>query len=151
MLVDAADVFLSMNYISTSMVRAALHGIPVVLLGNSFVKRDGKQWSVVNRKNNRVVAGMEEVYPFRMFPVGWYSFLEPIVQKNSFYQLTQCAEIFETTDAIEIVKQMACMSLTQCRFRLENYKQEWNLLPTVQKFEDFMECRRISADGGNIT
>ena len=50
-----------MNYISTSMVRAALHGIPVVLLGNSFVKRDGKQWSLENRKNNSIVAGMEEV------------------------------------------------------------------------------------------
>ena len=150
MLADAADVFLSMNYISTSMVRAALHGIPVVLLGNSFVKRDGKQWSLENRKNNSIVAGMEEVYPFRMFPVGWYSFLKPTVQKNSFYQLTKCTEIFETTNVIETVKQMACMNFEQCQFRLENYKQKWNLLPTVQEFKDFMECEKIGADGGNI-
>lgn len=43
-------LLVSTNYISTSMIRAALRGIPVALLGNSFLKRPGEFRSLIGHK-----------------------------------------------------------------------------------------------------
>lgn len=132
MLVDSADVFVSTNYISTSMIRAALRGVPVVLLGNSFLKRPGEFRSLKNYKKLDRLENINLIYPFRMFPVGWYSFLEPAVQGNSFYKLTRCIEVFDDKEVSEAVKSAASQSLEQSLNRLNIYKKKWLELPSIE-------------------
>ena len=132
MLVDSADVFVSTNYISTSMIRAALRGIPVALLGNSFLKRPGEFRSLKGHKKLDRLENISFIYPFRMFPVGWYSFLEPAVRENSFYKLTRCIEVFDDNEILEAVKSAASQSLEQSLDRLNKFKKEWSELSSIE-------------------
>lgn len=132
MLVDGADVFVSTNYISTSMIRAALRGIPVVLLGNSFIKRPGEFRSLRNHRNLDRLKDINIVYPYRMFPVGWYSFLEAVVRGNSFYKLTRCIEVFDDDEVLEAVMSVASKSFKQSLDCLNMYKSKWSELPSIE-------------------
>lgn len=132
MLVDSADVFVSSNYISTSMVRAALRGVPVVLLGNSFLKRQGECRSLAFQRKPDRVENMNVIYPFRMFPVGWYSFLEPAVRGNSFYELTKCVEVFDDSEVLEVIKSTASQSWQKSIDGLNAFKKKWMGLPDIK-------------------
>lgn len=133
MLVDSGDVFVSANYISTSMVRAALRGVPVVLLGNSYLKRQGEFRSLAHGREIEELKQMDTLYPFRMFPVGWYSFLEPAVRKNPFYELAKCVEVFDVPKVLETVKSVASQSFEQSNSNLCKYRDEWMELPSVEE------------------
>jgi hypothetical protein len=126
----SADVYLSMNYISTSMVRAALMGVPVVLLGNTYTKKG----NLTNFDNfdPEILNSVERIYPFRMFPVGWYYFLESIVKDNPFYQLTEQAEIFETDTTVSLVKKCLTKNSRFSINALKQFKNEWFGVPSAE-------------------
>lgn len=98
---DAADLFISNNYISTSMLKMALSGIPTLLLSNScHIRGDEVHW--ISKGNKERPGGLKDcfsAYPFRMFPVGWYKFLEKIVRENNFYSFVYKAELFDREQA----------------------------------------------------
>jgi hypothetical protein len=100
-LIAAIDLYLCNNFISTSMIEIALSGVPVLLLQNSYFKFNGKQGYVGGKKYEtpELVANIEKVYPFRMFPVGWYLFLDPIIQENPFFDIIPKQEIYNTSEA----------------------------------------------------
>ncbi|HPU64066.1 MAG TPA: DUF6365 family protein [Mobilitalea sp.] len=131
---SAADVFLSANYISTSMVRAALMGCPVVLLGNSYIKKSGKFRSLAGlpKPEPDLLNDMDRIYPFRMFPVGWYSFLEPVVKGNHFYKLTRCVEVFNFEEVYKNIIDAAAESYEESIGKLNSYKDKWLELPSVE-------------------
>ncbi|WDV48109.1 DUF6365 family protein [Clostridiaceae bacterium M8S5] len=131
-LVDSADVFVSTNYISTSMIRAALRGVPIVLLANSYLKRTGESRSLTGRRESDILKDLNIVYPFRMFPVGWYSFLETIVNGNSFYKLTRRAEVFYVQEISEVIENAASENLDQTLDNLHKYKEKWLELPSIE-------------------
>nr|WP_278248553.1 DUF6365 family protein [Clostridium sp. KNHs205] len=79
------------------------------------------------------------MYPFRMFPVGWYSFLEPAVRNNSFYKLTRCIEVFDDNEILEAVKSAASQSLEQSLDRLNKFKKEWSELSSIESIILFIE------------
>lgn len=131
-LMDSADVFVSTNYISTSMIRAALRGTPIVLLGNSYLKRSGELRSLTDHRESDVLKDIHTIYPFRMFPVGWYSFLEPIVNGNSFYKLTKCVEVFDTEEVSGAIEKAVSGDYEQSLENLHKYKEEWLKLPDIE-------------------
>jgi hypothetical protein len=96
----AADLYISNNYISTSMIKMILSGLPTLLIQNSIFKKNGQvKW--IKYKNRNVPGILEQcpvAYPFRLFPVGWYSFLEGIVKNNPFFSLMLQAELFDGDD-----------------------------------------------------
>lgn len=147
LLVDSADIFVSTNYISTSMIRAALRGIPVVLMGNSFLKRPGEFRSLMHHRELEKLKDMNILYPFRMFPVGWYSFLEPAVRGNSFYKLTRCVEVFDDTQVLEVVMNVASQSIEQSLENLHIFKEKWMELPSVESIVSSMEAK-LNLNGG---
>jgi len=131
--VDGADVFISMNYISTSMIRAALRGVPVVLLGNSFLKRAGESRYVTSRNPEPdILRDIDDVYPFRMFPVGWYSFLEPVVNGNPFYRLTKRAEVFDIQSVYETIEEAICETYGKTVENLAAFRAKWLELPSIE-------------------
>lgn len=137
-IVDSADVFVSENFISTSMIRAALRGVPVVLLANSYVKRSGELRSLAGHQELDQLKYLDRIYPFRMFPVGWYSFLEPVVKGNPFYKLTRCAEVFDIKEAYETVSDSASEKEEESIKRLKQYKEKWLELPSVKSIVSSM-------------
>lgn len=99
------DLIISNNFISTSMIRAVLRGIPTMLIQNSYLKRDGvKKW--IGRDmpaEPKLLESCDIAYPFRVFPIGWFAFLQGIVRKNPFYRLPWIGELFEPSKTSETI------------------------------------------------
>jgi hypothetical protein len=73
-----------------------------VVLMSSLHKREGRQWwgssappPTLTAFARRLVAGLDEIYPYRMFPVGWYYFLDSLLVDNPFTDLVPQVEIFD--------------------------------------------------------
>ena len=131
---DATDLYLCNNYISTSMIKTVLSGIPTLLVQNSIYRRDGKeQWfQHKDRKLPKMLDDCPVVYPFRTFPVGWYGFLRNIVKDNLFYELMLHSELFTPkTMKNKILKMLETPDIFETK-RLE-YVDSLNQLPSVEK------------------
>ena len=89
----ASDIYISKNISSTTLAKFSLSGLPTAVLINS----------------KSTVAGLEESvnYPFRMFPVGWYKFLKPVLKDNPYTRLVNEMEIFHVPQTIEKLKILA--------------------------------------------
>ena len=114
---DGADLFLSNNYISTSMAKMVLAGIPTLLLSNSFLKMkqqtggNGQTWlqkwpARPNLPHPEILTDVETAYPFRMFPVGWYKFLNHVVKDNPYYSLMHREELFDTPRVLDTINRI---------------------------------------------
>lgn len=79
----ASDLFVSRNITSTTLARLALSGLPSAVLINSNPGKDDRQ-----RKR-------EMDYPYRMFPVGWFKFLNPVLKGNPYVNVVKELEIFD--------------------------------------------------------
>jgi hypothetical protein len=134
-LMMAADVFVSNNYISTSMLKIVLSGIPTLLLKNSFLKRNGVQRWVngAKLKPPKLLADCSLAYPFRMYPVGWYKFLEHIVRENPFYSLLLQAELFETQGVIQKIRRLANEGPSLFKKQRDIYLNTLHTLPGVEQ------------------
>jgi hypothetical protein len=130
----SCDVCVSNNYISTSMARAVLEGIPVLLLSNSIVKSESKeQWLRYDgRQLPAILDECRRAYPFRMFPVGWYGFLKDIVKNNPFYSLMMHAELFHTEDAVERIERLASGS-SDFSLKRKSYIDRLENLPGIEE------------------
>ncbi len=96
----AADLYISNNIASTTLARVLLSGVPTLVLFSSLNQHDG----TANRSAmtftptpfiQRALDAVEYCYPFRMFPVGWYAFLNPLVHKNPFCDALLQVELFD--------------------------------------------------------
>jgi hypothetical protein len=108
-LTAACDLYVGNNYISTSMARMVLRGVPTLLLSSSVVKHPDGRYSWPGRAGAALPAALEtvpRVYPFRMFPVGWHAFLRPLVAGNDFYRVMRHAELFEPDACVELAAAM---------------------------------------------
>jgi hypothetical protein len=136
-LVNSADLFISNNHISTSMLKYTLSGIPIVLLQNSYLKND--KFSVWVNSGLKVppeqFSNLSFAYPFRMFPVGWYKFLDELVNHNLFYELTNILEILDVDVCIQNINNIINGKMQGNLKKHEKYK---TLLKNLDRFESFI-------------
>lgn len=105
-LLQAVDLHISNNLVSVSLHRAALRGIPSVVLGNSLHKKDGRlNWDLpsappVTEFAQSVLDGVDYLYRCQMFPVGWHHFLTPLLAGNPFADLVPRLETFAEEAAL---------------------------------------------------
>lgn len=88
--IKACDAFVSLNLTSTTLAKVACSGVPSLVL--------------VHNENKK--SESELGYPYRMFPVGWYYFLEPLCTNNIYTELLEQEDVFETEKVIDILKKM---------------------------------------------
>jgi hypothetical protein len=134
----ATDVFLSRNITSTALARLALSGIPAVNLKNSvFFKDKSLDLQALPFTPLDWVAGklaeLELCYPYRMFPVGWYNFLSPVIKGNPYLKTIKQAEQFDVNGILNTVHDLvenetALQHLAEQRSR---YLQMLEELPSV--------------------
>jgi len=131
---SAADLYVSNNYISTSMIKMVLSGIPTLLIQNSIFKKNGavKWYKYKNRDIPGILDQCPVAYPFRLFPVGWYRFLHGIVKNNPFFSLILQAELFAAQELREkILKIMENQEMFD--ERRNAYLESLNKLPSIEK------------------
>lgn len=110
----ATDLFLANNICSTTLHRVILSGIPAAVLYSSLCKVDGAlHFADVGMSQNglsqhaaQLLADVEYCYPFRMFPVGWYYFLNTLLQDNDFCNTYFRLELFQEAVCIERIAQL---------------------------------------------
>jgi hypothetical protein len=128
-LASAADLHISNNLISVTLHRLALAGVPSVALFSSLTK-DGDEMGSLSREPVRlsafaanVVGGVHHLYPFRMFPVGWYHFLHSLVDGNPFTEVVRHVELFDEAGALETIGSLLAPGAT--RDRLDAARQSY--------------------------
>jgi hypothetical protein len=138
-LIQTVDLHISNNLISVSMHRLALGGVPSVTLVNSLSKRDGRlrrasaTAPALSESVRHAVDGVDYLYPCRMFPVGWYHFLDSLLDGNPFGELVPQLELFDEEAALATIE--AILGDRSERDRLaqarENYLEALRKLPEV--------------------
>jgi hypothetical protein len=131
---SAADLYVSNNYISTSMIKMVLSGIPTLLIQNSIFKKNGtiKWYKYKNRNLPGILDRCPVAYPFRLFPVGWYRFLDGIFKNNPFFSLMLQAELFAAEELREkILKILENQEMFDDRRNA--YLESLKKLPSIEK------------------
>ena len=121
----AVDLHVSNNIVSVSLHRLALAGIPTVNLYSALTKRGGVLGTDVALSGyaTAVVGAVDYLYPFRMFPVGWYHFLDSLLAGNPFTDLVAAVELFGEESSAETV--LALLSPGQPRRQVEAARQAY--------------------------
>lgn len=108
-LATAADLHISNNLSSVTLHRLALAGVASVALFSSLTK-DGDELGSLSGAPvplspfaADVIGGVQHLYPFRMFPVGWFQFLRSLVDGNPFTEVVRHVELFDEAGALETI------------------------------------------------
>jgi hypothetical protein len=153
-LIQSVDLHISNNIISVSMHRLALRGIPSVVMINSLHKPvlargdsplagghpqapDGPEppegSPSLSGFGQTVVAGVDYLYPFRMFPVGWYHFLDSLLAGNPFSDVITQVETFDEEAALAAILPLLAAGPERDRLATarEQYLEALRKLPEV--------------------
>lgn len=123
--IKACDVFVSLNFTSTTLAKIACAGIPCLVLTHN---KTGEQ---------------DNGYPYRMFPVGWYSFLEPVCRDNDYMDLLEEADIFQTEVVVALLKKMVTEKAYRenVKEKAAKYQRELEELKKPEEILDFLSGR----------
>lgn len=132
----ASDLFMSRNIVSTSLARAVLSGIPAVNFQNSHPSYD--ELSVTEELMDQV-AEAKRCYKYRMFPVGWHTFLEPLCSQNPYLDTFLNLEQFDVKESIHAIRELLeSLELRRnLRKKVSDYEDELKKLMTV---DEIVEC-----------
>lgn len=150
-LIQAADLFVSDNVTSTTLARAALSGVPALALYSSL-RRDApghlKGAPHLAGPLRKAAEESEHLYPFRMFPVGWYHFLAPLLRANPFVDLMEHCEIFDTDRATGLIQELlgGGPHTERLQGKVADYRERLEQLPPVSEILERLAASR-SATG----
>jgi hypothetical protein len=107
-MLGAADLVLSLNVGATTVARAVLSDIPTVVLANSVavagpeaIDEAAARLGGLTPTVRDWLAEMTPLHKFRMWPLGFHDFLEPILADN---QYTDALTILELLDEKSVVE-----------------------------------------------
>ena len=108
--INATDLFLGRNIISTSFAKLILRGIAGVVLINS-------------------VEG-DETYKCKMFPVGWYDYIAPLETENLYFELFNQIEMLDVEDCVKEIRKLLTEPIDYDK--LNEYHRQLNALKKAQ-------------------
>jgi hypothetical protein len=107
-MLQAADAVLSLNIGGTTVWRAVMSGIPAMVLGNSYRLRDvtdiDRADALAGGFTDFVRDAVTEVlplHPFRMWPLGFHSFLRPLLAGNPYADAVAQAEVLDERAVVD--------------------------------------------------
>lgn len=142
----ASDLFLSSNITSATLAKATLSGIPAIVFFSSVYKQDDKIKQLSNPAfqitpfAQTLFEQVEYCYPFRMFPVGWYDFLTPLVHNNLFCNTLMQVELFDEKGCLEAITDILYNQnvYNQLTLSSKNYLTELEKLPEVNQILEIL-------------
>jgi hypothetical protein len=111
-LLASVDLLLTLNLPSTALVRAAHMGINSVVLSNRHYFVNAKDIEALNENCCDLPSSFMRawimkylpIYPFRMWPLGWHNFLEPLVSNNPYLDTFLQVEILNERAVLEALE-----------------------------------------------
>jgi Family of unknown function (DUF6365) len=136
-LMASMDLLLSANISATTIAKAMVAGIPTLVLQNSIAgtNREEVEAAMVRPASPRLAAWLDKstpIYPFSMWPLGYYRFLAPILKDNPYMA---CLEIAELLDELQVEASITSLLFDQNardsqRHRQTEYLEQVRRLPT---------------------
>jgi hypothetical protein len=104
-IVAASDLLLSANVSATTLAWAIQMGVPAVVLQNSRMLRNMEAVESMARERlseaaRRLWSKALPVYPFRLWPLGYYAFLQPLLENNAYTQALETVEIVDESAVV---------------------------------------------------
>ncbi len=110
MLVASADVLLVANASSTTIAKALVTGIPAVVLMNSHavtsVADIHSQNGAVSKELEAWISEAAPIYPFYMWPIGYYRFLKSLLDGNYFCDVVPMLEITNEHEVLRTLQSL---------------------------------------------
>jgi hypothetical protein len=101
-LAGAADLLVSLNAASTAVAEAILADVPAVVLSNRFTVTEAGSGADGDPEIPEMsefvrtwLAGTVPLYPFRIWPLGYHRFLEPLLAGNPYADTLATAELLD--------------------------------------------------------
>lgn len=131
---------------STSLARAVLSGVPCVCIQNSIrFKRDvkGENSMAISYENdfvNEQLNKLQRSYKYRMFPVGWYYFLQNIYENNPYFNTFYQVEQYDIEHTMNTIDSLLGNRDTydRLRLKLEQYESILNRLPDIAEITNHL-------------
>jgi len=97
LLLGSADVVLSLNISATTIATAIASGVPVVVLQNSLEGgvELADSLSSCSEFVHAWLACAAPLYKFRMWPLGFYAFLDPLIDGSQYVKALRMVEILD--------------------------------------------------------
>jgi Family of unknown function (DUF6365) len=106
-LLGSVDLFLSANISATTIGRAIAAGVPVLVVQNSCradTVEGAEEWigRAVSEHLKAWLHRSVPLYPFSLWPLGYWQFLKPLLQDNPY---REALEVVELTDEAQCIEQ----------------------------------------------
>lgn len=137
-MINCVDLFCGTNLISVTLSRAVLCGVPVVLFQNEKCMDFNKLSSIMGKMPEwyqQMAKDVKKVLPFKVFPWGWYRFLEPVMKNNGYDELIDRAPIFQPKKSIEVLRRNLFdkTHMEQINTKRDAYIESLDSLPSPSK------------------
>lgn len=142
----AVDLFITDNITSCSAAKAAIGGVPVLVLTSSLESRgDGTYVSTFEpgaevltllQQWERAVPG--SIFPYYVYPFGWVRELSPLIQDNPYFDLIVRAEMFDVQGTGEIIQQLLYERAAQEQLAVARQRY-WQVLQSLPGAQEAME------------
>jgi hypothetical protein len=107
-LLQAADAVLSLNLGGTTVWRAVMSGVPAMVLGNRYRLRDAADIERADAQAGGftdyvrdAVTEVVPLHPFVLWPLGFYSFLRPMLAGNPYADAVAQAEVLDERAVVD--------------------------------------------------
>lgn len=144
-LLGSADLVLSLNASAVTMARAVVSDIPAMLLTNGFQVPDTAgidkvcaRLGGISGHVRRWLADTVPLYPFRMWPLGYHAFMEPLLAGNPYADAISQAELLDEQGVVTGLEAALYDRATRDRFARAraDYRQQLTSIPdTCETFE----------------
>lgn len=104
----ASDLYMTLNVASVTLSKAVYANIPSIVFQNKkIIKFDKLQEKLTKMPKwyQEMAKEIEVAYPFRASTLGWFKFLEYVLQNNSYTEAFVEAPLFKMSSAISLLKQ----------------------------------------------
>lgn len=146
-LLGAADLVLSLNVGATTLGRAVTSGIPSIALTNRYAVPDETAARQVEERlggfSDTVrdwLAGMLPLHKFRMWPLGFHDFLEPILTANPYTEAFATLELLDEPAVVSGIEQALYDPGTRERMAAANASYRALLDAKVDTRQSFAEA-----------
>lgn len=150
-LLGSADLVLSLNASAVTLARAVLSGTPAMLLSNRFTVTGDNEIETTAAALGGLapyvsdwLASALPLYPFRMWPLGYHAFLEPVLTGNPYAAAFATAEILDQEGVVSGLEQLLFDAGTRTSLAgaCHAYQQQLAVLPDTG--ETFARAARIA-------
>lgn len=145
-LLGAVDLVVTLNVAATTLARATLCGTPGLALTNRFTVAEPAQLEQVESDLGGLSGAVRSwaaqslpLYPFRMWPLGFHSFLDPLLAGNPYGEAILTAELLDEPAVVSAMTNALYDADTGHRLAAaqDGYRQQLAGLPdTVEVFTE---------------